>query len=137
MHRERLEVLAEWLEGGGRPTEAVPVAFDMATSLDDGSCGTVGCIGGAAIVAFASAETVEAFQSEWSAWHMPASVLGLDADSYRRLFTPAAAASDGVYLGDRWPRCYAEIDAAWAGRTIRHLLATGRVDWHATAEVRL
>lgn len=146
MNIERLTAIAEWLENG-----APHVRFDMskgfAIEVDPNDvtnvCGTSCCLAGAAVQFFdAPKEKTEELltevkdnedleddnyfvEYEWeNIFNEAMQLLGLDHETAYALFRP-----DNGYGGlDRFN------DPAWAARTIRHLIATGEVDWAATKE---
>lgn len=147
MHTERLTTIAEWLEAGAKHER---ITFDMNSGikLEDAdlsdpesvsSCGSSCCIAGAAVQFFdpasvlarAKVESVFAVDDDdrnftwgWVSEH-GRSLLGLDERTAEMLFCPWR------YSGE-YETEYS--DPAWAARTIRHLIATGEVDWNATRE---
>lgn len=124
MNVERLTALAEWLEAGGKPN-GVKATFRMSTWFTPHAfdCGTACCIAGSAVLKFGTAdECSKLYNGRLSPNWIPNAakeVLGLDAVQATRLFVPSF-----LDLG--------KIDAAWAARTIRHLIDTGKVDWAIT-----
>lgn len=145
-----LTKIAEWLEAGGHHVDekGLPVTFNMAKGLafdvedneytasanDYEGCGAVCCIAGAAIQfsnpRFLTPDVVarETGEAEWGRISAAAAdTLGLDLSTAYRLFDPPRynALFRGQELSDF-------NDPAWAARVIRHLLATGDVDWEGT-----
>lgn len=156
MNVQRLTKIAEWLEAGA-PHVGIVTGFDMQNFIREGDaigtneCGTSCCIAGAAVQFKQQREhrrryrntselvgmlwENEKLRSEYgnSSEHHEAAFLarkdlGLTADQARKLF----------YGNYKQRRCWRqiplhEINAAWAARTIRHLIKTGKVDWIKTA----
>lgn len=147
MNVERLTKLAEWLENGA-PHENI--TFDMTTTIkfkvfnpedehETARCGTVCCIAGAAVQFFhedfehfvwcgirRGYVTGDANEDEYS-WSLVSDeamrLLDLPDGTAKRLFAPSFGAELIRFS-----------DPAWAARTIRHLIATGEVDWQATRQ---
>lgn len=141
MNEERLNILAEWLEGGAQHER---ITFDMSTGLayDEiveldpnkiAQCGSSCCIAGAAVQFFnnppAMIETalkkrdINESKTEipwWTVKEEAASLLDLDVKTAHLLFEPAGGEKLAEYN-----------DPYWAGRVIRRLIATGEVDWDA------
>ncbi len=115
MNVERLTEIAEWLDQGApeRVVEGGVIhGFDMDHFLDKAAdCGTTCCIAGAAI---AFNEGFHA-ASSWNADSSAQKILGLTNSQAMDLFF------DGY---DSTPQHAAVV--------IRHLIATGTVDWNAT-----
>jgi len=152
MHIERLTKLAEWLEAGGKHEL---VHFDMTSGIrfseevemerltpeEINACGSSCCIAGAAVQFFnnpvamirAAIEDNDMYDTTEVPWHTvkeeAAELLELDSDVASWLFEPNYYAHivDHYNLG-------AFNDPAWAARTIRHLIATGEVNWKAMKE---
>lgn len=138
MNIDRLTKLAEWLESGAPHVAdtitGIPVTgFDYRVGLASaGDCGTVCCIAGAAAQFWGEpaedhlAEWVEALQGPLpgpreAQFFGPGGigqeaslVLGLDDDT-----------AEGLFHDGEWD----EPDPQHAARVIRHLIATGTVDW--------
>lgn len=152
MNRENLTKLAEWLEAGA-PHERL--VFDMETGItfyvaeefdpnELATCGASCCIAGAAIEFFGKPQYLyddlliegdrdpkdTGNDNEISApWYrvktMAGQLLDIDPEEAEDLFTP----------NFRWGGDLTDYnDPAWAARTIRHLLATGEVNWAATRD---
>lgn len=152
MNIERLEVIARWLETGGEPN-GVPMWFTMTVTdtfiadahdaaifapiwdwdkISGHSCGTAGCIAGAATLLWGE----EKRPQNWGwvsggAWWNGAHVkLGLDIDTANLLFAPDTYDPSGRIGGTPdWPHELESITPDWAARTIRHLMKTGKVRW--------
>lgn len=122
--RLRLIQIAEWLERGGDEHQGRKTVFDMDHWLTHnwcvwrysedgmevaGECGTACCIGGA--TQFFNLEHYTNDDELWPA--VSARLLGLDTDAATKLFYQFP---DGV-------------EAHQAAKVVRHLLATGEVDW--------
>lgn len=154
MNKQRLEHLAQWLEAGALHER---ITFDMdegiSFKVDDfdpdrpTDCRTACCLAGAAVQFFGDetwlAEAMRRQYSERDAFdkHLTlpfwgpygqqrghnnvlskaTELLGLTRAQAKSLFVP------GGWLPDY-------NDPQWAARTIRHLIATGKVDWDATEE---
>lgn len=144
MHIERLTKIAEWLEGGAVHEN---LTFDMDSGLvltekawaagDLAACGTSCCIAGAAVAFFSGDEDKNILLSGEASWvgrhhdrreagwyavrQLAQDLLGLDYGEANKLFTP---------------RIYSlmAVDAAWAARTVRHLIETGAVEWDYNRE---
>lgn len=115
-----LTMIAEWLEEGAMPRGNV-AGFSMRAFVDEDECGTACCIGGAAIAFTGLADKIEEMGGPLLA---AASVLGIDDDEVaEELFLARYSGVEDL----------ADIDPAWAARTIRRLIETGDVDWGATA----
>lgn len=146
MNKRRLAGIARWLERGAKHKGYV-AGFDMtdgivlkavkATAKESLDCGAVCCIAGAAVQFYN--KPVELLERYWDQksvlspmermhWGMvrdeATELLGLSADTAGELFFGSGA---GV---SRY-----EIDAKWAARVIRKLIATGEVDWAGCREV--
>lgn len=131
MNIDKLTEIAEWLEAGAPERKGV-TRFDMTGYIEDASetpgCGTACCIAGAAV----QFDRDEPFKNNWDFItgrdestanfdHYAGDILGLDHEQRGALFF-----GRGVDLD--------EITPAWAARCIRHLIATGEVDWDGTYE---
>ena len=119
IHAARLDEIATWLEtGAGEVPNTDIVGFDMTYWIYrmENACGTVCCIGGYVQERFAS----YVGPGEGLGYAGAGALLGLDPIQSCHLFDPYPK----LDLGDVTPR--------WAARTIRHLIATGTVDWNAT-----
>jgi hypothetical protein len=145
MHIERLTELAEWLEAGAPHKNGV-VAFDMNVGVAHNGCGTVCCIAGAAVQFFSplasdyasdaedsydqavlendynNGEATLASQCDFLRVGRDAqALLGLDLETAEALFKPES---------EHWGEAiWDEITPMKAARVVRHLIATGRVDW--------
>lgn len=148
MNTERLEHLARWLEGGAQHAR---VRFDMTTGYEliaeefnpdaPSDCGAVCCIAGAAVQFFATdqekLERHAAFkigleeddEDEPLDWRVvfdqAQDLLELSREQAAELFVPGNGGEITDYAGT----LHSYNDPAWAARTIRHLIATGEVDW--------
>ena len=126
MHVERLTELAEWLEAGA-PHKGNVDGFNMNVfeANDVPGCGTVCCIAGAANQFFGNDGSRE--NDSFHADDYAAARLDLDKQIAEDLFFVNA-------YGESIDRC--DITPAWAARTIRHLIATGEVDWEHTRKAK-
>lgn len=150
MNTERLAKIAAWLEAGAKHSTMV---FNMSSGLvvtnvstfdrsKPTECQTSCCIAGAAVQFFGDmeqmsnsaalrsgdAETGAKELSWYEVSDQAADLLGLSAGDDRALFVPS------LRFGGDLPDYN---DPAWAARTIRHLIATGEVDWNATREAEV
>ena len=147
-----LERVAAWLEAGAPESANHGLKFDMGDTLcvtlskdatADNWCGTTCCIAGAAI-AFERPDYVAMnIRSSAALWGDdeegdevdvldPArDLLGLTEDQADTLFIPwnCDRSDQQEAVPAPWE---SSISPAWAARTIRHLIATGEVDWKAT-----
>lgn len=139
----RLEEIAAWLEAGAphradpnQPDneDAIVSAFNMAdfgcTHDHDQGCGTACCIAGTAN-AFHFIRTAQPWDGD--SLNNPAlaiGLLGLTEDQAEALFYPFAwdgETGSREAIGDtNWSR----ISPEHAARVIRHLMATGEVNWN-------
>ena len=136
MNIERLRVIQAWLEAGGDPTPTVNVQFDMMELGDNGEpdretgepiCGTPGCIAGAANAIWG--------RLDYGSWMGAEEHLGLSCRMADELFQPDIHWPEEIEGSESfhdWPTELSAIDAAWAARTIAHLIATGEVRWDLT-----
>jgi hypothetical protein len=106
----RLEYIAQWLEAGGDERHGV-AGFDMGLIYQTKSCGTVCCIGGAALRFFSDGDYADLDKAR--------RLLGFGPEG--RIFTPRG------WLGDS-----SIFTPAWAARCIRKYQRTGVVDWEGT-----
>jgi hypothetical protein len=140
---ERLVKLAQILEddaqSGNLPEgiERFSMSFGILFTGESkvrNECNTVCCIAGLAALTFSKDKVdqwfdvdVKLLELRSANWPLIADeaeeLLGLSPDQSLALFTPS-----GYGAGDY-------DNPAWAARTIRHLIATGRVDWEATRYV--
>lgn len=135
-----LDRVAKWLEAGA-PHTATPngppvTGFDMSrgVAVDDAGCGTVCCIAGA-VCQFEGVTNAEATQLiadgggelEWFFSYGVAvqaqEILGLSSEQADSLFIPVGCNAD------KWEDDYRPLTAELAARVIRHLIATGDVNW--------
>lgn len=149
MNRERLIELAEWLEAGAPHKDGVD-KFDMEVGIAYSSCGTACCIAGAATQFFGGERGKElarearedyevevefdeyargeaCFYGSRGPLSYAIELLELDTDQARSLFIPRDSV-DGIEFDNN------QITPEWAGRTVRHLIETGKVDWRATKD---
>lgn len=129
MNKERLDILATWLEKGAPHNHVkfdmrwfllLKDEFDCITLEPENACGSVCCIAGCAAQFFAP----EAFRDRSAISHMvPMDIfdiaqhaLDLDSDQAMALFMPTYMALE-------------LIKPETAARTIRHLIKTGIVNW--------
>lgn len=138
-----LDRVAKWLEAGA-PHTATPngppvTGFDMSrgVAIDDEGCGTVCCIAGAVcqFEGVTNAEVAGMLATDEGNWRelgwwgtggvaeQAQEILGLTSEQASDLFTP-----DGYYA-DAGNEDYRTLTAALAARVIRHLIATGDVNW--------
>lgn len=139
-----LDRVAKWLEAGAPHTATpggIPVTgFDMSrgVAIDGEGCGTVCCIAGA-VCQFEGVTNAEAAgmlaadeEENWGelSWRgvggvatQAQEILGLTSEQADSLFTPSG------YNSDKWEYDYRPLTAALAARVIRHLIATGDVNW--------
>lgn len=135
-----LDRVAKWLEAGAPHTATpggIPVTgFDMSrgVAVDDAGCGTVCCIAGAVcqfegVTNAEVADMLATWEANWhelSWWNIAAQaqeILGLTSEQAASLFTPEG------YDVRAWEDEYRPLTAALAARVIRHLIATGDVNW--------
>jgi hypothetical protein len=121
MNIELLTKIAEWLEQGG-DEQAFGFGFNMrdyfhnddpdAETDTEPFCNSTCCIAGAAVALSRSLKVSGAYQT------LGAQALGLDELTSMRLFH---APGSGQELRD--------ISPQRAARVVRHLIATGNVDW--------
>lgn len=121
IHKARLEALANWLEKGG---ESPHIQFGMYTYLtlldEDGNetfdenqaCGSVCCMAGALAQTFGNIKTTI---HGHGIFDVARELVGLNLNDAVDLFVPA------LDLHSITPR--------QAARVVRHLLATGEIDW--------
>jgi hypothetical protein len=126
MNIERLETIACWLEDGGDDYHPViPFKFDMEV-WGGGHCGTPACIAGAAAAVWGPERPHRGTRDE------AVIALGLSDQTAEELFEAIERDdNDRIIMDNGWPDLN-EIDAAWAARTVRHLIATGEVRWDLT-----
>lgn len=122
MNIERLDIIAKWLEDGAQHVDNH--GFNMNTWYAGGEhdykgneCGTAMCIGGAAEQFFSEYQTTS--NSTKVEVKSGSEILGLDYDTAYDLFYPDS------YLFES----YDDITPFMAAVVIRHLIATGEVDW--------
>lgn len=125
MNIERLETIAEWLEVDAPHTDGSH-GFNMDGFLVDNSvdyagrdCGTVMCIGGAAVQFFGNT-------SHYSVEHEAAFLLDLDKEQSSQLFYPEGLRQ---HFEDDLGWDWNEIKPQDAAKVIRHLIKTGEVNW--------
>lgn len=138
-----LDRVAVWLEAGAPHTATpggIPVTgFDMSrgVAIDGKGCGTVCCIAGAVcqFEGVTNAEVADMLATGEGNWRelgwwgtggvamQAQEILGLTSEQADSLFTPIG------YNSDEWEDDYRPLPAALAARVIRHLIATGDVNW--------
>lgn len=142
MRVDRLAELAEWLEAGA-PHKGTIYGFDMRfvyAELDrfigpDGvdRCGAVCCMAGAAIEFFGTSKQVREMHRNGNPdldGRRAAKLLGISfCKQADYLFFPDESESS------KPPISHKKIDAPWAARCVRKLIATGVVDWEGTHHV--
>ena len=138
MNREKLEVLAQWLEAGA-PHQNNVDKFDMREGIRVDGCGTTCCIAGAAVQFFGNGEAevmyAGAFErynergvgkvpfypdspGERTVMSFGAELLDLTDKQASELFTPSQYEYD-------WDK----ITPAHAATAIRNFLKTGEINW--------
>lgn len=120
MNKERLEIIATWLEAGAPHKHGVD-GFSMREYRRSDGCDTVCCIAGAAQQFFAP-EAVGLPESIHAAAQLLLDLHDTHAD---RLFMPLNDFAD-FSAGPNKPGYVTPMRAA---KVIRHLMATGEVDW--------
>lgn len=141
MNIERLDIIARWLEAGGE-ANGIPLRFDMReiflggydaeTNTSKASCGTACCIAGAALTKWGPGYYL--CGDLGGGWGGATDLLDLTEHQADLLFAPSDYAVPCEASTNAWPCDHKDIDAAWAARTIRHLIATGEVRWDITRE---
>ncbi len=152
MNVELLTKIAEWLEAGAPHEQNRGMRFDMEHIImlpseneaqKENWCGTSCCIAGAAI-AFSAPQILKELhlhqrfdgEATTDGWDDGVDLLDLDEGVAQYLFAPwdyeyPEEVDDRQAMG-RWANKPEKITPAWAGRTIRHLIATGKVRWDLT-----
>lgn len=129
MNKERILELAYFMEKS-------LLKFNMATTYSlyksDESCGTAGCIAGHAAILWRPIRMDVAHLENDRISHLSdlkylQNLLDLDYAVFESLIMPTFP-NDGVSYAT------GGIDKAWAIRTLRRLVDTGKVDWLATME---
>lgn len=123
----RLERVARWLERGGDTGDRCKrrVHFAMETFGDNTNvCGTPACIAGA-VIAFNYRTRNSIHQHPFDAANQ---LLGLHPWVAQELFYASGAVDIGYSLS--------QVKPEWAAKVVRHLLATGEVDWKKFAPGR-
>lgn len=123
MNIANINRLADYLDA---LNEAAPGRFNMNQWYAEHPCGTVGCIAGHAMVLLDPKGAIWGWKPSHAAAH-----LGLDIasspkhdDIAEELFAP-----DEVDLKEACGHDYRSIRANHAAKVLRHLAATGKVDW--------
>lgn len=129
MNKERILELAHFMEKS-------LLKFNMATTQSyyvlDESCGTAGCIAGHAAILWRPVR-IDAARFGYNVIYHRCDIkslqnlLGLNNEVFDSLIMPTLL-NDGVSYAT------GGINKAWAIRTLRHLVDTGKVDWLATME---
>lgn len=137
MNKKRLLILADWLDAGA-PHKHVEFnmgkwlllvnQYGLTTDYVAYACGSVCCIAGAAAQFFAPRELMSVAIEDGCLMY-PGRVYGIaqraldiDEEQARLLFAPITQ--------DR-RRCLRDITPQEAGKVIRRLVKTGKVDWQA------
>lgn len=107
MNVERLLKLASVIER----EELEGVQFDMANWIKERSCGTAACIAGHVAIMVEGKDV-----DPWDAEEIARDWLELSDETARALFTPES-------------KVLVNATAPAAARALRHLAATGKVDW--------
>lgn len=130
IHKKRLAILAEWLEAGG---EAPHIKFGMYTYLKlldkngnetydkNEACNSICCMAGALAQTFGDPSTNVLWLSHVGIGisEYARKLVGLDQIEGNALFEPAGLD-------------FRSITPQQAARVVRHLIATGNVDWSAS-----
>lgn len=137
MNKQRLKVIAKWLEGGAKHAD---VKLDMVVGLvpydpeneAHNACGTSCCLAGAAVQffdpAFVEEHAVVGKEIPWNSVKGRAiDLLGMDYHEAMDLFEPSALGPYSDLRDYNKP--------AWAARVVRKLIKTGEVDWVGTETV--
>lgn len=151
---ELFDRIATWLEAGAPHEQNRGMVFDMVPqiavtsgSTADNWCGSACCIAGAAISLGAPEVIADKLREgehnvlgesliNVQIWHNARNLLGLTSFQADMLFAPFDIEIDELEDEDtRLPQAD-EITAKWAARTIRHLIASGEVNWGATEETK-
>lgn len=117
---ERLVIIAEWLERGGDAIKDKGIGgFDMDMWQLERSCGTICCIGGSVAMFFPDVYRHFMATDPEALEHVsPAGkALGLTEEQEQDLFFEYESPDDNP------------VTAEDAAKVIRHLIATGEVDW--------
>lgn len=123
MNIERLTKIAEWCEAQVRK-EVTHELLSMETFRSPvAHCGTAYCIAGYAVDCFY--ETVTGIKYSWQLNE------GTSTVATQLLELPADVAHE-LFFAEHSEERLSRIDAAWAARCIRKLIATGVVDWPGT-----
>jgi hypothetical protein len=115
MNAERILKLADVIEGlpHGTVDWASSIGELSAFNMSEWNCGTVGCIAGWTIKVFSKADDSTHYTTE------ARSLLGLSSEEAEGLFTPRC----------RDVEDYRRVKPTQAAAVLRHLVATGEVDW--------
>lgn len=141
-----LEAVATWLEAGAPEKDMRGMKFDMivlATGVEKtptGWCGTTCCIAGAAVALF-NPEVILA-KSDLGGnsyfWDEARDLVGLSKVQAKQLFAPweneLPEEVEDAGTTNLWPDRASDIDTAWAARTIRNFIKTGKVRWDLTSQ---
>lgn len=123
MNVDKLTEIAEWLEAGAPERDYVN-EFHMANFIRANGCGTSCCIAGAAVqfeCHGACGSTLDTYSAP-EVYKAAKGLLGLSEETAQELFY-AESIQDDRFKGLN------DIGPQWAARVIRHLIATGRVEW--------
>lgn len=139
MNVDRLTKLAEWLEAGAKHER---IAFDMLHGISFvgasphpstvTSCNSSCCIAGASVQFFGNVEALAEADESFGARGYQTTHIDFDlihGEAAALLDLPWQQSCELFLPGES---LHEFNDPAWAGRTIRHLIATGEVDWEAT-----
>lgn len=138
MNLTRMVMLAEWLEAGAPHKDNV-IGFKMDNWMfprsSGNTCGTVCCLAGATVQFFN--DEGKPFIDEWDVYNVKGrnvsqyakELLGLEHDTAHALFMAEGLRPDDDNPYDSYADVMRRITPDHAARVVRHLLATGIVDW--------
>lgn len=135
MNVERILAVADAIEQHTIPWLGFNMSNYKAVDLVDHTghdCGTTACIAGWANAIRLSLKATEPARAGWSEHDGAADWLGIYEDNW-----PSDSISDQLFYARNHPdyqasdtkTCWDKISADQAVRTLRHLAATGNVDW--------
>jgi len=126
-----LEEVAQWLESGAPHTQQHPFSFDMSYFYRETDCGSAACIAGA-VVQFANKVDLSTL-TQVDILAQARNIINLTYQEADELFAPADE-SDQL---NEYEVQHESISPQWAARTIRHLIATGNIDWPLNTDIEL